>query len=394
MHRLWAILFIVPLLGVAAAKAPLETYGLPRHEGPDCIIYGNVPAEDLRVLDWRFGKLIANYKEWFAGFPGQFDYKPNVFLFAADDPNRALKGGGLSSGHSIKLVSRGEADRYHWAGLQHEMLHQFVGACVAGKIPSWVNEGIASYHGRMLFTGLHFYRGIFEPHDVATVRKLLDDSKLASFDTFFVAGKWDGGRTSYIRAWSMIQFLLHTEGPFKGKLRNALMEVSKQSKWDAVFAREFPDKAVLEAAYRSYWKALPEEPSADVRVELRVEALAMALGRAWGQGQRFATFEEFREAAEAGKLQFAEADWMPGVFVKDAVAFSAGEGEWSLEMRGGVLVVVAMSEEGTRIEGAFELAGTRVKDVRITATPGAAPAKAKKRRAAGTGAEGGGDEGE
>jgi hypothetical protein len=382
------------LVGAAPAPAPAPTKPgeLPRFEGKDCIIFADLPPEDLHVIDWRLSRLMEDYRRWFAEFSGgskRLSYKPNVYLYAPTDPNAPMRRGGRSKGHSVTLITGDRyALRYLWGGLQHETSHQFTAACVGG-VPGWANEGLASYHGRMLYSGVAFHRGIVEPHDVKNTRKLIAEPGTWFGDV--VAG--DGFKTDgkgYARAWSIVHFLLHSDDPaVRGKLRATFTMVAAGKKWDEAFGRQFSDVAALEAAYRKFWLAQSDDPGEALRAQARVESLTAFFARAWSQGQRFDDFASFRQAAAAGELKALAADWLPPALLNDPLDFAADEGEWSIQsppaggasatgpqtagpqtaLRARFPTLVATFPGVARIEGTFTTTGTRAGEVTTKVEP-------------------------
>jgi hypothetical protein len=376
---MWRLTFIITALMVggtaAAPNNSVDDHIPPRFEGTDCIIFADLPAEDLHVIDWRLSRLMEDYRSWFGELSGgtkRLSYKPNVYLYPKTDPNKPMGGGGRSKGHSVTLITGDRyALRYRWGGLQHEMSHQFAAACIGG-VPGWANEGLASYHGRMLYSGVAFHRGNVEPDDVKKTRKLIAEPGTWFHDV--VAG--DGFKTDgkgYARAWSIVHFLLHSDDPaVRGKLRAVFTLVAAGRKWDEAFAREFPDMAALEAAYRKFWGAQSDDPSEALRAQARVESLTAFFARAWGQGQRFDDFASFRQAAAAGELKALPADRLPPALLNDPLEFAAEEGQWSIERPpdGSALPKLVANFPGmARIEATFKPAGTRAGVVKTTIQP-------------------------
>jgi hypothetical protein len=359
------------LLTAAAHVQAADNHNLQRYDCEDAIVYAqDMSADELRVIDWRLHHLVNDYHQWFADFPRKLTHRINVYLYSRDDPARP--NGARSHGRSISLARDRSGDgmlgnRYLWGGVQHEMTHQFLSACGEGRVPPWASEGLSSYHGRMLFSGLSFYRGMVTPRDVRWIRSLLTNDTPESFDDFFYAGRWTGNRNSYARGWSMVQFLLHTDGPFEGRLRRIMIHINQRRTWDELFKIQFPDREALREAYIAYWQTMPEDGSAYLQARARVETLTAILGSAWAADQKFDNFDAFIQAARHDQLKTKPRYWLPPYLQTDALKFVDQTGMWAIHQPADrdLPTLTVVLDDGTHVNGSFNIDASGAMSIRM-----------------------------
>src|SRR5262249_18358568 len=126
---------------------------------------------------------------------------------------------------------------------------------------------------------------------------------------------------NYDQAWSMIHFLARGEnGKYQHALAAMMVELSKGRQADTAWNDNFGSADGFEQKWKKFWLNLPENPSDDLYAQATVARLTSFLARATAQKQIFASFDEFRSVAIAGKLKIAPADWLPNDLLGEALA--------------------------------------------------------------------------
>jgi hypothetical protein len=327
---LLAIVAFVPAPYAMAADAGAfgGTRAIPRmpvYETKYYRVYTDVDPEEVKEACIRMTKMAEEYHNRTSDFAGQITQKLPFYLFKSAQEYYAAGGipnsAGVFNGTRLMAIGDKRYGRQIWHIVQHEGFHQFVRAVIGGDIPIWVNEGMAEYFGEAIFTGDGFVSGVIPPGRLQRVRKTMQLS--AQNGGFRPAGdmmalshaQWNRELSlkNYDQAWSMVQFLAHGDN---GKYQQAFgrymgMVGSGQDPQEA-WARNFGDDTqAFDARWRDYWKSLSASPTSDLYAQATVATLTSFLARAFDQQQRFASFDAFSQAAEAGTLRSSPDEWLP-----------------------------------------------------------------------------------
>lgn len=375
-----ALCFVVSVAGpmFAGSAFAQQQPDLPTYETQYYVIHSDLDRDTIREAAVRVDRMADVYYQRTREFSGEIHQKLPFFLFA--DVQSYIAAGGLPGTAGVfngkrLMATLGPPNMVgRWETVQHEGFHQFVVAVMRGDIPIWVNEGLASYFEVGEFTGSDFVTGLIPQDRLVRVRSLIQTGKAKS-----VAGMMNTSHLNWLRglsgenydqAWSMVQFLAHADdGKYQGAFNRFLIEINSGKPWREAWERVFGDAAAaFEKRWKEYWLSLPDNPTADLYAQVTVARLTNFLARAAAQRQSFASADAFFAAARDGKLEIADADWLPPSLLNDALEH-LDRGRWRLSGRGAKARLVCETPAGTTLEGWFRLSGRRVRSVGVKVRP-------------------------
>jgi hypothetical protein len=356
-----------------AAAAPMKEYPTRYY-----IIYSDLDDATVKEASARVTTMAEEYHERTKGFAGAIRKRLPFYLYTkqADYDAAGGRGQGMYTGSKLMAVA---ADRDTvWQIVQHEGFHQFVGQVMGGKLPTWVEEGLAEYFGEALWTGDAYVTGVIPDERLARVKECIAKGEFLPFDRMVAMtdAQWIATLDikNYDQAWAMVHFLVHGDG---GKYRKAfsdfLRDCSTGTPAPVAFKQRFgADTKVFEERFRAFWTGLGDKPSNDTRATTAVQTATSFLARALAAKQAFKTWDEFLTAAKAGALQCPPDAWLPKSLLQSALASpAAAGGTWSLDPSGRTLRVVFTRTDGTVFTGSFTREGTDFK-TRVDVKPAAA----------------------
>ena len=386
-----------------AAGAAGPAAKLPKMQTPYYWLYAKLEKPLLQETSARLTAVAREYHRRTKGFKGAVTERMPVYIFTSK-PDYVAAGGPESSegiyadGPILAYWDQSTTKRL-WEILQHECFHQFVWQVIRGHWPAWLNEGMATYFEEGLWTGDGFVTGIIPENRLRHVKRMINEKKVKPFQDFMAMDNktWSdtrGGEESwldYCQAWSMVHFMLHG-----GDAKNREL-LDKYMKW----AAELPDTdwrrrqgdlprrvfgsglAKLQESWEKWWLAATEELCADLRAEAAVSALTCFLARAHLAGMRFASAEEFLQAAREEKLPSAPKDredlWLPPALLKDHLAAAGKLRDWRLGKAGKLPALRATFGDDLYLIGSFELKGAKTLDVTVERQKASAAPPAKEK---------------
>jgi len=344
------------------------------------VVHTDLEGDSLREVVQRITLMAEEYHERTKDFSGSIRTRLPFYLFS-DVRDYYAAGGlpgsaGVYTGDRLMAVVGPETGRWSWHVIQHEGFHQFADAVIGGRLPPWVNEGLAEYFGVAVFTGDGFTTGVIPPERLGVVRTMIEKEKYAPFIRVMQADQeiWNThlvmaqarGALNYLQSWSMVQFLAHAEdGKYRPAFGAFLRAVGQGKPWEQAWSKSFGgDVTSFEGRWRSYWRGLPDNPSAALYAEATVRTLTGFVARAVSQRQAFASADEFFAAAAAGDLRSDAGDWLPPALLTEALERAAQTGAWTLKRSGGRTELICELANGVRIRGTFVLKEARVQRVK------------------------------
>lgn len=194
--------------------------------------------------------------------------------------------------------------------LQHEAFHQFAYRRLGPDLPVWVNEGLAEYFGAAIVVNGKVITGQASSRSVEAVREAVQHGAHVPFRRMLAMTQhdWSGpiaraedgaGATpirQYAQAWSMVQFLIHTEnGRYASDFERYLRLLRDRTPSTDAFAKVFGDQAI--DAFEVNWKqyAIDAQPSAFITAIERIEFLAEGALELLRRGKRVQTMDSLRE---------------------------------------------------------------------------------------------------
>ncbi|HYO11020.1 MAG TPA: DUF1570 domain-containing protein [Tepidisphaeraceae bacterium] len=358
---------------------------LPRYEGRHYVIHTDLAGDELREAELRMARMAEEYHRRTRGFAGQVNQKLPFYLFRRKEDYLAAGGmegsaGFFNPGNDTLMAIAGEqvsADTWHV--VQHEGFHQFARFVIGGRLPIWVNEGMAEYFAEGLFTGDSFVTGIVPPARLARIKKLVRAKQYRPFRQMLplAHADWNAQLTqaNYDQAWAMVHFLAHAEGGrYQEPFVNFMRAIGRGQPWERAWLDHFGPADGFEARWADWWNALEADASVALYARATVQTLTSTLARAAAQRQRFRSFEDLSAAARDGTLKIDERDWLPPALLKEAFEEASKlrkrGATLALSPSGAAQTVACTLKDGTRLVGKFTLSGGRVTEVTVTSNAG------------------------
>jgi hypothetical protein len=168
----------------------------------------------------------------------------------------------------------------------------------------------------------------------------------------------------------MVHFLAHANGGrYLAAFNSFIGDVSRGMMWEHAWRKNFgTGTREFERQWRSYWTEMPPDPTAYLYAEATVATLTSFYARAFSQRQIFQSFEDFCEAARAGRLKSHHEDWLPPALLAKALEEVEECGEWQVRRRSRRYELICTMSDGTTLTGTFKVRNGRVKRgmVRVT----------------------------
>ncbi len=289
-------------------------------------ILSDLSPEETRLYGRHLDLMYEEFTRRLAGIPQQAPEIPFVLMFARQADYLAVMRttygiNATGSGGMFFITPRGAALAFFVESLpqtrvfhviQHEGFHQYAHSRFAGRLPIWVNEGLAEFFGESIVVDGRVIVGQASPRAVASVKDAIDRGATVDFLRMLTmtTDQWNANvRTGnagvqYLQAWSMVQFLGWAEGgryqrPFEAYLR--ALHGGMPS--DRAFVQAFGTADV--ASFERAWKAWAKEmvPSAFSVAAMRITFLAEGLALLSNEGVSVTGIEEL--VSELRERRFA-----------------------------------------------------------------------------------------
>jgi hypothetical protein len=380
---LTALIAATALLGGASgARGDID---LPKDyrkfQTPYYIMYTDLPIEKAREAAVRMTCMAEEYHSRTKGFGGAIKRKLPFLLCSSRSDYQKLGGvpgsaGVYIYGRALMAVGSGSS---MWHVVQHEGFHQFVHMVIGGRIPIWVNEGLAEYFGSGIWTGDGLVTGVANPRRVRRVQGHIKGKKILPMLQMLkmTHKEWNAklAMRNYDQAWSMVHFLVHAE---EGKYRKAfgkfINDISRGRDWERSYVRRFgKDTDAFEKKYSEYWMNWKKDSYEDRVSRAIVETLTSYLARAELLGQQHTDVKSFFEAVSKGNAQVDPKKrprlWLPNSLGQGAVKRANSRGEWSLtrpeEGESGKVTLTLTAKDGTVFKGTYTLPRGKRPDVDV-----------------------------
>lgn len=278
-------------------------------------ILSDLSPEETRLYGKHLDLMYEEYSRRMAGIPQQAPEIPFVLMFATQADYLAVMRStyginAMGSGGMFFITPRGAALAFFVESLpqtrvfhviQHEGFHQYAHSRFAGRLPIWVNEGLAEFFGEAIVVDGRVIVGQASPRAVTSVKDAIDRGTTVDFLRMLTmtTDQWNGNVRAgnagiqYLQAWSMVQFLGWAEGgryqrPFEAYLR--LLHGGMPS--DRAFVQAFGTGDL--ASFERAWKAWAKEmvPSAFSVAAMRITFLAEGLALLSNEGVSVSSIEE------------------------------------------------------------------------------------------------------
>ena len=396
-HR-WLMLGGLAILMAAttAIIAAEKTHGLAMHDTRYYRLYSNAEREVVLELAARMTRMFEEYARRSKNFSGKSAGKLPVYFF--DTQRDYLLGGGpansggcFSPKKGLMIPAERSPKRLAYV-MQHEAFHQFAHHVISDDMPTWVNEGLATYFQRAIWTGDGFVTGIVPAADRTDILEMIEDQEMVSFARMVRMSheQWsramaDPRSHTYDQVWSMTHFLIHADdGRYMKVLDRYLVSVHERQRTKA--ESFMTGVKGLQEDYVRWWQEMSLDESHRRECEAVVATLTSFLARAETLEQDFSSPDEFLAAYVDGELKIPSSksmQWLPESLLVDALrrldrltAPDSGDlrpVEWRIDRgRRGPGKLVLITDNNTCFVGEAKIKSRKVADVDVTireATP-------------------------
>ncbi len=352
------------LANPAAAQPKLQTYQSRSYR-----IHTNLTREEAVDFGAHMDLIFAEYSRMLRSLRGKARGKQDMYLLRTnDDYQVTLKtfdidgtnSGGMffygPNGKGLATFVEGRDRGEVFSTLQHEGFHQFAFIKARGKMPIWVNEGLAEYFGEAIIVAGKVKHGLVNAQRLERVRGEVEAGRAIPFREIIAieSPQWrtnlksgsPKGSLQYDQAWSIVHFLIHADERFAKAFSKYLQLISEGRHPPKAFADIFgSDLAPFEKRYRAFLAELEPDPYGAALTRMRFLAAGLgyletldqpmpqdldALRDALRQQQFALSYRSHGNtkttysADDAAMFTYADADNKPQPFVIEPVADKAG----------------------------------------------------------------------
>jgi hypothetical protein len=385
--RLAVSLIVLAGLSGLAPSGTAQTGRLRKYETKYYTLYSDLDIETVREAALRLTRMADDYRQRTRGL-GTIRTRLPFWLFARQIDYLAAGSmpgsGGQYSGDRLMAVYRGVG---YWSTLQHEGFHQFVHRAIGGKMPVWLNEGMAEYFGHAEWTGDDFVAGIFPRSLQQRLARRIQAGQLLSFRSMLsmTYAQWSArlDRGNYDQAWAMVHFLVHAEaGKYKDSIVKLVNDIADgRDPVEAFKARVTRDIDGFEKAFSQWVLSRPAQAALETERQVVLQTLTSYLARAQLLRLDMPDVEAFFAHGQAGRiaidLKTDRHHWLPQGLLRDALKKARTMKTWKLQGQGLARQLVLELPDGTQMVGSFVL-GPKSVEVKTKTVPPPATAEASR----------------
>ncbi|QOV91845.1 DUF1570 domain-containing protein [Humisphaera borealis] len=354
---------------------------------PYYVITTDLPPEEAQEAALRMTRMAEEYAERTKGFSGRVTKRLPFYLFQ-DIRDYNTYGGPVGSagvfqiqGNDRRLLAfAGEATNpRRWEVIQHEGFHQFADAAI-GRLPPWIDEGLAEYFGEAIWTGDGFVTGAIPPERLKRLRARMTEGRLLAVRDMMQLqpDQWNFmiSPNNYHQAWSMTQFLAHGDnGKYQAGFNNFMRAVNRKVPWEKAWVDTFGATDGFEPKWSGWYAKLPDDPTAELYTRATLSTIASFVARAHAERRGYRTLEDLAAAMKVGEFKPTGENWLPYRLLEEAVVRSRRDATtFSIEparVKSDPPAVVAVRPDGTRLVATSPARFAVPVKVTITATSGA-----------------------
>jgi len=371
-------------MAVLSAVLPCAAAGkLTKYTTKYYILHTDLDKEMTREAIVRITAMAEEYYNRTKGFAGRINTRFPFYLYKnAEDYNRhpgvVAGSSGIYKGRS--LIAIAPRPGRSWHTVQHEGFHQFAHKMIRGRLPTWLNEGLAEYFAGGLWTGDDLVVGLISSYRLKRVRLMISGKTLMPLSKMLdmTQREWnkDIRSQNYLQAWSMVHFLVHADkGKYEPALSGYIRDLSKGRSSSAAFRKRFGDNTkAFQAGYTRWWSGLGDKPTADLYTKARVLTLTSFLARARYADRKFEDIEGFFKAAGDGTFEkvfvnIAKRDptmWLPISLLNRTLDRVGNSDKWSLVHQKTGTNLKYTGDDGTVFLGSYVLNSRPKISVKIT----------------------------
>lgn len=251
---------------------------LTRYESRHYVIHSDLSREEVRLYGRHMDQIHAAYSSRLSMLGTPQQGRQNLYLVDTPEVYQAwltrLGVNGANSagmyfrtprGDGLAVWTRGQTRGQVQHTLQHEGFHQFADGFFGGRLPIWVNEGLAEYFGHAIIVKGRVRLGILDGMKLAHLQARVQAGgamPLADLLTMTHA-RWNQNLATghehaslqYLQAWSVVHFLIHGMGD-RGRrsFEQYLVQLAGGSEHAEAFSQAFGtlDPQAIERRWRRF----------------------------------------------------------------------------------------------------------------------------------------------
>jgi len=337
------------------------------------VIFSDLPPEQVETVSARITAVAEDFYQLTKTLgSGKITSRWPLYVIGNRQDYAAAGGEAFGCAWADRLMALVDATSAPeiWHVIQHEVFHQFVHTVVSDKVAGWVDEGLAEYYGEAPWTGDGIAPGVIPPKRYTRFVPAAKDGRIKPFKDIIMIKNTDWqGIESYDQGLTMVHFFLHGQnGKYQKSFYAYLKMTGAGAPYDAAFAKCFGKN--IDAFQKEYldWVTGGMQAVSDrAYTQAAVATLTSFLGRAWSQGQKFATFEEFLAAAKDGSgLKQHPKQPLPDELLADALKRAEGLKTWSLDVpKTGLPKIVLTLDDGTVMTASCTLKDGKVESTKV-----------------------------
>ncbi|MDP7287202.1 MAG: DUF1570 domain-containing protein [Phycisphaerae bacterium] len=375
-NRSWFTMILTVSVIAAVCSISSAAPKLNKYTTKYYVLHTDLDKDMTRQAVVRITAMAEEYFNRTRSFAGRINTRFPLYLYKNrkeynKHPGVISGSAGMYNGRS--LIATAPRPGGSWRVVQHEGFHQFAHKVIKGHLPVWLNEGLAEYFGRGVWTGDKLVVGLISKGSLGRVQGAIKGDSLMPLGKMLEMSQkdWNSKLSSrnYLQAWSMVHFLVHADnGKYQKALSGYIRDLSTGRSSSAVFRKWFGSNTkAFQACYVQWWTRLPDNPTAELYERIKVFTLTSYLARAYCTRREFETFEAFATAASDGTFDkvFAEIGklkpmyWLPVSLLTRTMPSGSGKSQWSLLEKPGFPRLKLTRSDGSSLVGSFTL-GNRI----------------------------------
>jgi hypothetical protein len=374
-HSWFTGILIAAMLAGVCSRCPAATK-LGKYNTKYYILHTDLDKDMTRETVVRITAMAEEYYNRTKSFAGRINVRFPFYLYKSgadynEHPGVVTGSAGIYNGRA--LIAIAPRPRGSWRVVQHEGFHQFAHKMIRGRLPIWLNEGLADYFGAGVWTGDGMVVGLISPTSLARVKGMMKAGQFMSLNKMLAMDQktWNSQLKSlnYLQAWSMVHFLVHADkGKYQKALSSYIRDLSKGRPSLVAFRSRFGrNVSAFQACYVAWWTALKDNPSAELYDKIKVLTLTSYLSRAYYTRKKFENFEAYYKAVRDGMFPkvFEEIGkrnqtlWLPESLLTRNMKSIRDPGQWSLLPPARAPRLQYIRSDGTSLVGSFKV-GPRI----------------------------------
>jgi len=380
-RRSWFTVILIALVIGAGCSSGRAESALKKYTTKYYVLHTDLDKDMTRQAVVRITAMAREYHNRTRSFAGRINTRFPLYLYkdrAEYNKHPGVISGSAGMYNGMSLIATAPRPGGSWRVVQHEGFHQFADKVIRGDLPIWLNEGLAEYFGRGVWTGDSLVVGLIPSGARSGVQAMIKKKTLMPLSKMLGMSQkdWNGALShrNYLQAWSMVHFLVHADkGKYQKALSGYIRDLSQGKSSTAAFRKRFGSNTkAFQARYVDWWGKLPDNPTGELYDRIKVLTLTSYLARAHATGRRFEDFQAFARAGSDGTFarvfkligKRKPEIWLPVSLMVKTLPSAGSAGDWSLLAGPGKTGKPRLRlklSDGSSLIGGFAAAGDRIK---------------------------------